>query len=1344
MKERSKQNYKDYYELKETIGRGAFGTVYKGIEKETNELRAIKVIDLKKFKENLLYEYKNGKIKEQLHLYIEQCFEEFTNMRICAKNNINSVKCYEYFHNEDTFVIIMELCDTNLSNLLYKRMQKTYEMFNSEEIYEIMMQLNNTFKIMKENCIIHRNLKLEDILIKYKDEEHKKYIIKLSDFCCSKKLISLSDTCNEVVGTFEYMAPEVLEGENYSYKCDLWSIGIILYKLIFGKSPYSGISTQHIIRQIESFGNKTFKKTGDKELDDLILKLLEKDSLKRINWDEYFDHPFFKKYKDEINLIYYTEKDGIENIFGKKFVENNKNNIELIINGIKNKLVSEYELKKGENNIRIIIKNKIINLEEMFICCKALKKIEELKYLDIKEINNFSHMFWGCSSLSDIKSLENWNVSKGKNFSYMFCGCSLLKDIKSLENWNVAKGNDFSYMFCGCSSLKDIKSLNNWNVSNGNNFSHMFWGCSSLSDIKSLENWNVSNGNNFSSFFYNCSSLSDLKSLENWNVSNGNNFSYMFNGCPLLSEIKSLENWNVSNGNNFSYMFNGCSLLSDIKSLNNWNVSNGNNFSYMFNGCSALSEIKSLKNWNVSNGNDFSYMFNGCSALSDIKSLENWDVSKGNNFSYMFNGCSALSEIKSLEKWNVSKGNNFSYMFDGCSASSNIKSLEKKWNKKLSDINQLEKKFLKLNINENKIVFNEIKDNSQITLEEMNYLKLYIKNILNSRYYKNLSDFEKKKKFIENSIKYSRLLKKYISIENIINPKNYIDIDNILKNYNNLNKKFNSTDNPIFILSLLSKCFEKLGIKIFITTEKSKKLNNIGISSIQSLISLLGQKKYEIHFNFGKIENDKILKNEKEKEKFLFEYKEKLSKAFKIESQKIIFTDVHHGCVGAYCSIIDPANENPLQLNDKDKENLCITKIEVKNILEYLEISSEILEPIGDREIGFWGIGEIRGGNVYMPPLNGWMGVGLKVWNQYDNGNNDWIDFENVEGEFSIAYLGINNELNDIGKVIMEKLYKEDKDIRSSNNGHNIKCGQGICLFQNPDDAENSAGYIDILGFRIKILLMCRVNPKKIRQPANYNYLWILNPTPDEVRPYRILIKKIPVSPLALANQNDILTTNSPISYIVDSILSNDTSFYNLSTTNSKEYNNIKASGITNEKLAIRLYSSEDNKYINNYLRTKKLKVWDDEDEVYNENELRSWIYCLHSALKHFRNNVEKDVVYRGVNRKLPENITIGSKFYLREFCSTSGERDVAELYAGGGSLFIIKIKNNGINQHENYCLNITEFSEYSHEEEVLISCHCYFSVTDIRRGIYNRECGIYYDEIYLDCEGYKFNQKNN
>ena len=87
-------------------------------------------------------------------------------MKICSLNNENSVKCYKYFNNEDNFTIIMELCNTNLSEVLTDRILKYKKGFNSEEILEILNQLNNVFKIMKEKKIIHRDLKLDNIFIK--------------------------------------------------------------------------------------------------------------------------------------------------------------------------------------------------------------------------------------------------------------------------------------------------------------------------------------------------------------------------------------------------------------------------------------------------------------------------------------------------------------------------------------------------------------------------------------------------------------------------------------------------------------------------------------------------------------------------------------------------------------------------------------------------------------------------------------------------------------------------------------------------------------------------------------------------------------------------------------------------------------------------------------------------------------------------------------------------------------------------------------------------------------------------------------------------------------------------
>ena len=151
-------------------------------------------------------------------------------------------------------------------------------------------------------------------------------------------------------------------------------------------------------------------------------------------------------YKNEINLIYNIEEERECQIFGDKFVKKNNNNIELNINGDNNKLISKYRLKKGDNNIKIIIKNKIKDLRNMFENCKNLQNINELKYMNTKYCTNFSYMFYNCSSLKDIKPLENWNVANGTNFSYMFCRCSSLNDIKPLENWKLNE-NDFKSMF---------------------------------------------------------------------------------------------------------------------------------------------------------------------------------------------------------------------------------------------------------------------------------------------------------------------------------------------------------------------------------------------------------------------------------------------------------------------------------------------------------------------------------------------------------------------------------------------------------------------------------------------------------------------------------------------------------------------------------------------------------------------------------------------------------------------------------------------------------------------------------------------------------------------------------
>ena len=96
------------------------------------------------------------------------------------------------------------------------------------------------------------------------------------------------------------------------------------------------------------------------------------------------------KYKNKINLKYITEKEGNQRIFGYQFVKNNTNNISLIINGKESKLVAEYDLNKGENNITLCVKNKLTNLSGMFAFCETIYNIDELKYLNTEDVIDFS------------------------------------------------------------------------------------------------------------------------------------------------------------------------------------------------------------------------------------------------------------------------------------------------------------------------------------------------------------------------------------------------------------------------------------------------------------------------------------------------------------------------------------------------------------------------------------------------------------------------------------------------------------------------------------------------------------------------------------------------------------------------------------------------------------------------------------------------------------------------------------------------------------------------------------------------------------------------------------------
>ena len=104
-----------------------------------------------------------------------------------------------------------------------------------------------------------------------------------------------------------------------------------------------------------------------------------------------------------------------------------------------------------------------------------------------------------------------------------------------------------------------------------------------------------------------------------------------------------------------------------------------------------------------------------------------------------------------------------------------------------------------------------------------------------------------------------------------------------------------------------------------------------------------------------------------------------------------------------------------------------------EEIIKKLEISEELLDPLGDKK-NWKKVNEKRGGEIYIRPSDDWIGFGLKVKNKYDNCNNDWLDCKNKNGEFAVAYYGINNnnkfsiDLNN--KNNLSNIFADENDIR--------------------------------------------------------------------------------------------------------------------------------------------------------------------------------------------------------------------------------------------------------------------------------------------------------------------------
>ena len=327
----------------------------------------------------------------------------------------------------------------------------------------------------------------------------------------------------------------------------------------------------------------------------------------------------------------------------------------------------------------------------------------------------------------------------------------------------------------------------------------------------------------------------------------------------------------------------------------------------------------------------------------------------------------------------------------------------------------------------------------------------------------------------------------------------------------------------IYILSALCSLLNKEGIKTIIEKKcKNKKILNATLQLISS--GLISLKKYNLKLDYGSPnKNDTIVMNPIERNKFKKEFIINLSQLFNISKDDITILDIKRGSVDVSFTMPEKNNIDTSLKAHYGKKYVDITE---KALFEGCKISEELLDPKGNNfGDGYEQYNFIRGGEQYDPPYE-WHAYGLKVLNNYDNRNNDWLACNNNPNEWAVAYHGVGGKRGKFGTVFenvvsiaknnlspgLRQRYEEKKNIRqiTRNQGY-LKCGRGVYLTPIIEEAEKWADKEYFMNKTFKLIMMCRINPKKIREPDRgyENPFWILNGNSEEIRPYRILIKEL-------------------------------------------------------------------------------------------------------------------------------------------------------------------------------------------------------------------------------------------
>ena len=324
--------------LEKCLGKGSFGEVYLSIKKgDDKNVYATKKYDREKIENSEAMKY----LKNEISI-------------LQILNHPNIAKFEDIKKTKKHFYIVMEYCNGGeLSKTLQKYLLKYGKPFPQEIVQYLMRQIIDAFKYIHGNKIIHRDIKLDNILLNYSNEQDKKDLnimkaqVKIIDFGFSC-IISKDSLTYTAIGNPINMDPLILKKLNskgnkarqlgYDQKADIWSLGTICYEMLIGRAAFDAQDMDDLINKIEN-GKYNVPTNLSKEVISFLNGMLQYDSSHRLTCEQLSTHPFLTKNIRDFHKI------NLRQVSNKI----DKNTKEIVIDVKKNRSIWAIFNKEDEN-----------------------------------------------------------------------------------------------------------------------------------------------------------------------------------------------------------------------------------------------------------------------------------------------------------------------------------------------------------------------------------------------------------------------------------------------------------------------------------------------------------------------------------------------------------------------------------------------------------------------------------------------------------------------------------------------------------------------------------------------------------------------------------------------------------------------------------------------------------------------------------------------------------------------------------------------------------------------------------------------------------------------------------